>query len=63
MGKRTHPTFIPPRYKTKGIKRLVTYYCEGFPKRVGTALYETELNECYELGCQKTLSAVTVLFS
>ena len=31
MGKRTHSSFIPPLYKTKGIKGLVTYYCEGFP--------------------------------
>ena len=62
MGRRTDPAFIPPLYKTKGVKGLVTYYCEGFPKRVGTALYETELNECEELGCQKTLSAVADLF-
>ena len=62
MGKRTHSSFIPPLYKTKGIKGLVTYYCEGFTKRVGTSLYESELNECEELGCQKTLRAVSTLF-
>ena len=62
MGKRTHSSFIPPLYRTKGIKGLVTYYCEGYPEKVGTALYEAELNECEELGVQKSLGAVTALF-
>ena len=62
MAKRTNPAFIPPLYKTHGVKGIVQYYLEGYPDKIGVSLYETEVTENPLLGQQRDFKSFTLMF-